>query len=71
METNENKVGTHQNIYLNQFHKETTEQMLRRIAEWKNSPTSCTIAAERMKQNLILGQLIEENYMASKMGSLE
>ena len=53
--------------YLNQYHKETTEQMLRRIAEWRKSPTCSTIAAERMKQNLMLGQRIEETYIASKI----
>lgn len=52
--------------YLNQYHKETTEQMLRRVEEWKKSPINAELAAERMKQNLILGQHIEEEYLAKK-----
>ena len=53
--------------YINQFHKETTEQMLRRLEEWKKSPTCSTVAAARMKQNLIIGQRIEETYTANKV----
>ena len=38
--------------YLNRFHQESTERMLRKMEEWKKSPTSSLEAAEKMKQNL-------------------
>lgn len=52
--------------YINQYHKETTERMLKRMEEWKKSPTCSTVAAERMKKNMMLGQRIEETYIANK-----
>lgn len=52
--------------YLNQFHKESTERMLRKLAEWKKSPTSSIEAAQRMKQNLAMALRMEVTYTASK-----
>lgn len=52
--------------YLNQFHKESTERMLRKMEEWKKSPTSSSEAAQTMKQNLAQALLMEETYIASK-----
>lgn len=53
--------------YLNQFHKESTERMLRKLAEWKKSPTSSLEAAQRMKQNLAMALRMEVTYTASKV----
>ena len=33
--------------YLNRFHQESTERMLRKMEEWKKSPTSSSEAAEK------------------------
>ena len=52
--------------YLNQYHKESTERMLRKMEEWKKSSTSSSEAAARMKENFALGLRIEEAYMKSK-----
>lgn len=52
--------------YLNQFHKESTERMLRKLEEWKKSPTSSMEAAQTMKRNMAQGIRMEEVYMASK-----
>ena len=52
--------------YLNQYHKESTERMLRKLAEWKKSPTSSSEAAQTMKQNLAQALRMEETYIASK-----
>ncbi len=52
--------------YLNQFHKESTERMLRKMEEWKKSPTSSSEAAQTMKQNLAQALRMEETYIASK-----
>ena len=41
--------------YLNQFHKESTERMLRKLEEWKKSPTSSLEAAQTMKRNMAQG----------------
>lgn len=53
--------------YLNQFHKESTERMMKKMDDWKKSPTSSLEAVVRMKANLILGRRIEQAYMMSKM----
>jgi len=52
--------------YLNQFHKESTERMLRKLEEWKKSPTSSIEAAQTMKRNMAQGLRMEAAYMASK-----
>ncbi len=52
--------------YLNQFHKESTERMLRKMEEWKKSPTSSSEAAQTMKQNLAQALRMEETYIANK-----
>lgn len=52
--------------YLNQYHKESTERMLRKLEEWKKSPTSSAEAAQRMKQTMMSGQRIEEAYTRNK-----
>lgn len=53
--------------YLNQFHKESTERMMKKMEDWKKSPTSSSEAVARMKTNLILGRRIEQAYMMSKI----
>lgn len=52
--------------YLNQYHKESTERMLRKLAEWKKSPTSSSEAAQTMKRNLALALSMEATYIANK-----
>jgi hypothetical protein len=42
--------------YLNQFHKESTERKLRKIAESELSPMSSEDAANYMKQNFELAK---------------
>ena len=51
--------------YLNQYHKESTERMLRKLAEWKKSPTSSSEAAQTMKRNLALALSMEATYIAN------
>lgn len=38
-------------IYLNKFHKESTERKLKKIAEWKKSPLPAEIVIEQMLKN--------------------
>lgn len=52
--------------YLNQFHKESTERMLRKQATWRKSPTSSENAAQKMKENLNKAQKMEADYIANK-----
>lgn len=52
--------------YLNQFHKESTERMLRKLEEWKKSPTSSIEAAQTMKRNMAQGIRMEEEYHKNK-----
>lgn len=52
--------------YLNQFHKESTERMLRKLEEWKKSPTSSLEAAQTMKRNMAQGLRMEAAYIVSK-----
>ncbi|MBQ3594551.1 MAG: hypothetical protein II981_03970 [Bacteroidales bacterium] len=37
-------------MYLNEFHKTTTERKLREMEEWKKSPFDCVEAAKRSIQ---------------------
>ncbi len=37
--------------FLNQFHKETTERKMRKIAVWRQSPMNSEDAANYMKRN--------------------
>ncbi len=53
--------------YLNQFHKESTERMLRKLEEWKKSPTSSMEAAEIMEQNMAEGIRMEKDYLMKKL----
>ena len=52
--------------YLNQFHKESTERMLRKLEEWKKSPTSSIEAAQIMKRNMAQGIRMELEYISNK-----
>ena len=52
--------------YLNQFHKESTERMLRKLEEWKKSPTSSMEAAETMRRNMAEGIRMEKDYLMKK-----
>lgn len=52
--------------YLNRFHQESTERMLRKMEEWKKSPTSSSEAAEKMKQNLTMALYIEATFIQNK-----
>lgn len=52
--------------YLNRFHQESTERMLRKMKEWKKSPTSSLEAAEKMKQNLTKALHIEATFIQNK-----
>ncbi len=52
--------------YLTQYHKESTERMLRKLEEWKMSPTSSIEAAQTMKRNMAQGIRMEAAYIASK-----
>ena len=52
--------------YLNRFHKESTERMLRKMEEWKKFPTSSLEAAEKMKQNLAKALHIEATFIQNK-----
>ncbi len=52
--------------YLNQFHKESTERMLRKLEEWKKSPTSSIEAAQTMKRNMAQGIRMEEECHKNK-----
>ena len=38
-------------IYLNQYHRESTERKLRKMEEWKKSPMNSIDAANYMKKN--------------------
>ena len=53
-------------IYLNQFHKESTERMFQEMEEWHKSPTSSEEAAKQMMRNLRQAQQMETAYMKSK-----
>ncbi|WP_156409636.1 hypothetical protein [Hoylesella enoeca] len=53
-------------IYLNQFHKESTERMFQEMEEWHKSPTSSEEAAKQMMRNLRQAQQMEAAYMKSK-----
>ncbi len=55
--------------YLNRFHQESTERMLRKMEEWKKFPTSSSEAAEKMKQNLAKALHIEATFIQNKSKS--
>lgn len=52
--------------YLNRFHQESTDRMLRKMEEWKKSPTFSLEAAEKMKQNLTKALHIEATFIQNK-----
>ena len=53
-------------IYLNQFHKESTERMMRKMEDRHKSQTSSEEAAKQMIRNLRQAQQMEAAYMKSK-----